>query len=107
MGKTGPEHPAWKGGYRYDKDGYVRTYCPTHPWPRRSGYVHEHVRVMELAIGRRLAPGEVVHHKNHDKTDNVLSNLELMAAGSHSSMHRKAETRERTKDGRFGKGASK
>jgi len=103
-GRTGEAHPAWKGGSRLDRDGYTRTYAPDHPWPRRGGYVHEHVRVMELSIGRRIRPGEVVHHKNHDRNDNALGNLELMAAGEHSSHHRKQDTVNRTRDahGRFG-----
>src|SRR5438270_9860690 len=53
-GKSGVDHPTWKGGFRIDGDGYVRTYAPNHPWPRRGGYVHEHVRIMELHLGRRL-----------------------------------------------------
>jgi hypothetical protein len=37
----------------------------------------EHRLVMEETLGRKLLPGEEVHHKNTIKTDNDPSNLEL------------------------------
>ena len=44
-----------------DKDGYKRS--------SDSGKkVHRHVA--EMKLGRKLRPGEVVHHINRDKTDN-------------------------------------
>lgn len=103
LGRRGPAHPAWKGGIAVDKDGYVKRYAPDHPFPRRGGYVREHIRVMELAIGRRLFPGEVVHHKDHDRTNNALSNLEIQRAGEHSREHRLLDTHKRNRDahGRF------
>lgn len=97
-GITGPDHPAWKTGRRIDDDGYVRTYATDHPWPRASGYVFEHVRVMELSIGRKLLPGETVHHKDMDKQNNELPNLEIMERGEHSSLHRTLDTHKRTRN---------
>jgi len=55
-------------------------------WVMHDGYVVvqtengarvEHRHVMEQALGRRLVPGETVHHKNRLRHDNRLENLEL------------------------------
>lgn len=83
----GPSHPAWKGGIRVDKDGYLKRYDPNHPWPRKGGYIRENIRVMELSIGRRLEQTEVVHHRDGDRQNNNLSNLEIMGWSEHSKLH--------------------
>ena len=102
LGKSGPEHPCWKGGQRVDRDGYIRLYLPNHPWPRRGGYVLAHVAAMEISIGRRIKQSEVVHHKDGNRQNNALSNLELMTASKHSSIHRKSDTHKRKRiNGRF------
>ena len=48
----------------------------------------EHRLVMEFYLGRALGPDEVVHHKNGDRTDNRIDNLELMTWTRHKSMKR-------------------
>jgi HNH endonuclease len=45
---------------------------------------HQHRLIMAQAIGRALLPDEQVHHRNGDRLDNRLSNLELWST-SHPS----------------------
>lgn len=42
-------------------------------------YIFEHIIVMEESLGRKLLPGENVHHRNGVRDDNRLENLELWA----------------------------
>jgi hypothetical protein len=47
---------------------------------RANGYVLEHRLVMAKSMGRPLRAAEVVHHIDHNKTNNDLSNLQLFAS---------------------------
>ena len=62
-----------------DKDGYRKLYLPLHPNARKTGCVYEHTVVMAESLGRPLLPNEEVHHKNGNRLDNRLENLELWA----------------------------
>jgi hypothetical protein len=59
------------------RDGYMRIYLPSHPNAQAHGWVLEHRKVMADHLGRPLADDELVHHKNGDRLDNRLENLEL------------------------------
>ena len=60
-----------------NNDGYVFVYAPEHPNAGMKGSLSEHALVMSQSLGRALLPGESVHHKNGDRSDNRISNLEL------------------------------
>ena len=67
----------WKGGKRKRPDGYILIKNRDHPFADSHGYVREHRLVMEKHIGRFLHPKEVVHHRNRNRADNRIKNLEL------------------------------
>ena len=69
-----------KTNKQIDKEGYVLLYMPDHPNCSVSGLYSEHRLVMEQTIGRILAKGENVHHKNGIRNDNRPENLELWSS---------------------------
>lgn len=79
----GSKNPNWKGGRRKDKDGYILIHAPFHPYCDSDGYVREHRLVMEKYFKKFLLPQEVVHHKNNNKEDNRIENLELFKKEEH------------------------
>lgn len=92
-GASGVDHPGWKGGKTVDGRGYIRVHSPDHPYAV-SGYVPEHRLVMEAHIGRYLNPEEEVHHKDHNKTNNNIDNLELFENSSdHMRAHHACRSR--------------
>lgn len=88
---------------RLTKDGHLRMYAAKHPFADGRKEMNVHDMVMELHLGRRLLPGEVVHHMDEVKTNNVLENLELKSHSKHSSDHMKeiVKVKPRTAGGRF------
>ena len=48
-----------------------------------------HDVIMELHIGRKLKPDEIVHHINEKRNDNEITNLHLLSKSEHCSLHAK------------------
>ena len=81
----GANHPTFKGRVAHT-GGYIRVWFPGHPLASRDGYVLEH-RLILYRAGVEIPDGHYVHHKNGDKTDNHLENLEIMEPSGHSKHH--------------------
>jgi hypothetical protein len=71
-----------------NEDGYVKIRVGVdHPLADPNGYAYEHLIVWASA-GRDLpADDELLHHESEDRTDNRLSNLELMKRSDHNALH--------------------
>lgn len=72
-------------------NGYRVVYRPDHfncnLGSSYDGYVYEHRYVMEQHLGRKLSRNEIVHHKDRNRSNNDISNLELMSISEHGKRH--------------------
>jgi hypothetical protein len=66
--------------------GYKMVSLPQHPRANNNS-IFVHRVVMENHLGRLLRRGEVVHHRNGDKGDNRVENLELTDNSAHARHH--------------------
>lgn len=71
----------WKY-YYINGDGYLVN-CED----RNNRYL-VHRKVMENYLGRKLRPDEIVHHKDKNKLNNDISNLEIVTRSEHIKLHR-------------------
>lgn len=70
---------------RFSTHGYALLYVgKQHPAAHKDGRIFEHRLVMEKRLGRFLRDDETVHHKNGDKLDNRVENLQLRS-GNHGN----------------------
>lgn len=86
------KHPSWRGGRTNTANGYIAIR------EKRNSTKLEHRLVMEKHIGRRLKSHEVVHHIDHDRSNNDISNLMLFKNNSehikyHAKLRRDAKNR--------------
>jgi len=73
-------------GFTYQY-GYKMMWNPEHHRSNSKGYVMNAILVIEEKIGRKIEENEVVHHKNEDRSDDRLENLQLMTDHDHKFHH--------------------
>ncbi len=79
---SGENHGNWKGGIIRHSEGYRAIQVPKDNFFRSmgntAGYILEHRLVMARHLNRCLLSWEIVHHRNGNRSDNRLENLELL-----------------------------
>ena len=70
------------------KGDYLYALVPNHPNATKNGYVLLHRITMENHLNRLLNKNEVVHHKDHNKKNNSIDNLEVLDSREHNKLHR-------------------
>lgn len=95
--KPGKGSPRYGTGRTTTVSGYVRVWVPGHPVAKADGYALEHRYVVHEA-GLTVPPGFHVHHRNGDKQDNQIENLEVVTSVEHGLRHRTSRT-QRTCEG--------
>ena len=77
----------WKIEKIVSKGDYNYAVVKDHPNATKNGYVLQHRIVMENHLNRLLNSNEVVHHKNENKKDNRIENLEVLSEKGHKQHH--------------------
>lgn len=104
MSARGSRNGRWNPDRLRSSHGYVLVRVGKgHPLADVRGYAYEHALVWSAA-GRTVPPGYLIHHRNHEKTDNRLTNLRLVTVAEHARLH--ALEQERDAGGRFGRRAA-
>jgi len=97
---SGSDHYRWNKGRIVNEDGYTKVRVGIgHPLADSIGYAYEHLVVWCAAGNSRPGKGELIHHKNEDKSDNRYENLELTTRKAHNQHHNREK--QRGEDGRF------
>lgn len=97
----GSKNSQWRGGTTRHRQGYIYARVWDHPLAQR-GYIMDHRLVMErwlvenepdspylIRIGDtlHLSPAFHVHHRDEDKTNNRIENLQCMTPAEHRRHH--------------------
>ena len=82
---------SWKPpiGMETITNGYVSVYMGKgFPSASQKGWIPKHRLIMQNHLKRVLSPGEVVHHKDRNKLNNEISNLEVLPYENHATCRR-------------------
>lgn len=81
------QHLGRYNGGRTTSRGYVLIKMPEHHAANPNGYVPEHRYVMEEHLGRPLRRDEQVHHRDGNKANNAIENLQIVTPSEHTLLH--------------------
>lgn len=86
---NGSEHYRWNDRRMLSEHGYVKVRVgKEHPLADPNGYAYEHLLVwVSAGRPRPIHDSQLLHHRNEKKTDNRLSNLELLDRVAHAAEH--------------------
>jgi flagellar basal body rod protein FlgC len=96
----GVRHHRWNGGQK-NSHGYIRVKNPDHPHADENGYVQKSHLVWETANGRLVKKGEIIHHIDGSRDNDVIENLQLMTRSKHMSLHHKGKDNPAYKHGKY------
>lgn len=85
-------------GYTIESGGYLWEFCPYHKNATKWGYIQQHRVVVERSLGYYLFDDEYVHHKDHNKKNNDLENLQVVSRSEHRKIHAYDEHKSRFPD---------
>lgn len=85
--RKGEHNPNWIGGEVIDSYGYVLVLRPKHPFSNNHGYVRKHRIVYEEYYKCCLLQYIKIHHKDSNRKNNSIDNLEPMTQSKHMSIH--------------------
>ena len=86
---VGMDNHAWRGGIRFNAQGYLLKYQPEHHYADVHNNVMYHRVVYESYNKCSMLPWGIVHHKDNNKRNNFPSNLEAMMNYVHDSNNMK------------------
>jgi len=83
-GKRGPDAPNWKGGEVLDDSGHIRVWDPD----RRRYVPRAHLVWLAANPGEVVGRGNVIHHIDENKLNDVPENLAKLTIAAHIRLHR-------------------
>lgn len=123
-GIKGELNSSFKSDIKFSNYGYILIRNTTHPLKTKDNFMFVHRLIMEEHLranypdstylisiegykNKFLDVDIKVHHKNEDKLDNRIDNLECMSLSDHTRLHCKLRNYKRNKEGDFVKIAGK
>lgn len=61
----------------FNSDGYILIGCSDHPESNVFGVRYLHRFIAEIKLGRPLKKGEIVHHIDHNPSNNSIDNIRI------------------------------